>query len=133
MRPANSVLTLIAGALGGVAFVLSCGDDSPKHVDAGDAGACSCPAAEPPIASRIMEVVGVRDVPANSMQQSHGVGCPPDAIVLTGGCDGGEGQVPDIILEQSAPGTGGWHCSWRNPSNAIIPVRAIVHCLMPAS
>jgi hypothetical protein len=132
MRSANSVLMLIVGAVGGVAFVLSCGDGLPR-VDAGDAGSCNCPAAEPPIASRIVERVAVLDVPANSMQQSNAVGCPPDAVVLTGGCDGGEGQVPNIILEQSAPGTGGWHCSWRNPSNASISVRAIVHCLMPAS
>src|SRR5258708_7663196 len=75
MKLSNSVFMLSTGVGIGVALVLSCGDDSPRRADAGDAASCSCPAAEPPLASRIVEVVKPFVVPANSMQQAQSVQC----------------------------------------------------------
>jgi hypothetical protein len=135
MKSINSFVTLITGIAIGVILVLSCSDNSPHKADAADAATCSCPSAEAPIADRIVEIANNYIVPANSMQQANSVSCPfgpVPAIVLTGGCAASVGNVPNIILEQSAPGGIGWECSWRNPSNADIPVRAVVRCLMPA-
>jgi hypothetical protein len=133
----NHIFTLIIGAVVGIVLVLSCSDNSPRRVDAADAATCTCPAAEAPIANRIVEKVSLYTIPANSAQQLQGVACPftgVPAIVLTGGCAAANsGNAPNIILEQSVPDGNGWDCSWRNPSNADIQVRAVVHCLMPAS
>ena len=132
MRFANSIFMLCTGAIIGVLLVLSCGDDSIRRADAGDAASCNCPAAEPPLASRIAEVIKPLTLPANSMDQVQSVACPLNALVFTGGCSANVGQLPNIILEQSYTEGIGWTCVWRNPSNADVPVRAIVRCLMPA-
>ena len=128
----NSILMLIVGMVFGIGFVLSCGDDSPRRVDAGDAGACNCPPAEAPIASRIMVVERPFVIPANTTQQSEGVACPFNSVVLSGGCAAAAGAEPNIILEQDIPGANGWGCSFRNLSNADVSVRAIVRCLVAA-
>ncbi len=51
---------------------------------------------------------------------------------------GGLGQVPNVVLEQSAPtsrenGNPGrsWDCRWRNNTNQPVEVRGIVRCLVP--
>jgi len=128
MQISRSIPLLVAGAIAGVAFVLSCGDDSPHRADA---AVCDCPAAEPPLADRIVQV----ERPATVLALDVGAGgavCPPGAIALGGGCAAAVGTVPQIILEQSLPGTTTWDCVWRNPTNAPIEVRAIVRCLKPA-
>lgn len=134
MKLSNSLFMLCVGAVIGVVLVLSCGDNSPSTVHAADAGACNCPAAEPPLTGRIVEMDMPFTVPANSTQ-SMGVSCPFTSdtwIVLNGGCSANIGSTPNIILEQSYPGSNGWICSWSNPSNVDIPVHAIVHCLKAA-
>jgi hypothetical protein len=136
MKTTNVLLTMLCGALVGVVSVLSCGDNGPMKADA--SVACDCPLAEPPIATRVMEVVDTQTTlpPANMApyfgRRSGSVLCPMGAIVLSGGCAAGEGQAPDIVLEQSFPGGRGWACEWRNNTNNSVPVRAIVRCLVPA-
>lgn len=132
MKFANTVFALGTGIAIGIALVLSCGDGSPRSADAADAS-CNCPAAESPIAGRIMEVTASYIIPANSMHQHQGVACPiPDpGIVLNGGCTADIPLNGSLVLEESAPGGIGWGCTWNNPSNVDVPVHLVVHCLKP--
>jgi hypothetical protein len=132
MKFSSSLLSLGVGAVMGIAFVLSCGDDSPRKADAGDAATCTCPPSEPPLAARLTYVERPFTVPANSVAQEMDAVCPGNDIAISGGCGANLGQSPDILIEQSYPGGQGWVCVWRNPSNAPVPVRAIVRCLTPA-
>lgn len=132
MRDSNSIFILGLGFIAGIVLVLSCGNDSPHRADAGDAASCNCPAAEPPLATRIIEATKPLIVPGNSKQQLQSVVCPLNAIVINGGCSAQGGQPADIVLEQSVPGMYGWSCSWRNPSNSDISVFVVAHCLTPA-
>jgi hypothetical protein len=130
MHFAKTVSLLAAGAVIGIALVLSCSDGSPRMADAADP-TCNCPAAESPIPGRVVQIEQATTVPPNDIAPG-GAGCPLDAIALSGGCAANAGQSPQIILEQSIPGDRAWDCRWRNPTNAPIPVRAIVRCLKPA-
>lgn len=121
---------VVAGFLAGIVLVLSCSDDSPRMADA---AVCDCPVSEPPITgSRIVRIEEPFTVPPND-RGGQGARCPLDAIPLSGGCAAAEGQVPEVIIEQSIPGDTSWNCQWRNPTNAPIEVRAIVRCLKPAA
>jgi len=128
MQITRSIPLVVAGAIAGIAFVLSCSDDSPHSADA---AVCDCPAAEPPLADRIVQVEAPATVPPMD-EEGGGVICPTGAIALGGGCAASTGAVPEIIVQQSIPGDLGWSCSWRNPTNQPIAVRAIVRCLKPA-
>jgi len=129
MQFTRAIPLVAAGLFAGIALVLSCGDDSPHKADA---AVCDCPTAEPPInAARIVQLEMPFTVPAND-RGGAGAACPIDAVLLSGGCAAAVGQVPQIILEQSEPEGLGWHCDWRNPTNAPIEVRAIARCLKPA-
>jgi hypothetical protein len=131
MKLAIPALIFGTGIFTGILFVLSCSDSSPRHADAADA-ACNCPAAEPPITSaRIVQIEASFTIPANTSQSPHSVICPQNGIAVSGGCAANAGQLPKILLEQSIPGDTGWACSWSNTTNADIPVRAIVRCLVP--
>jgi hypothetical protein len=136
MKSFHIVLLILGGALAGVVSMLSCGDNGPMNADA--ATTCDCPTSEAPIASRVIEVIDTQTTlsPANMApyngRGSGGATCPVGAIVVSGGCAAGEGQVPDMVLEQSFPNGRGWACQWRNNSNNPVPVRAIVRCLVPA-
>lgn len=136
MKVTSSILTLTAGAIFGIAFALSCGNGSPHVVDASDAAACTCPAAEPPLSGRIVEMDARYVIPANSVHQTHGsAACtfgPSSGIPLNGGCTADLPLNGSIVLEQSAPEGVGWVCSWSNPSNVDVSVHALVRCLMPA-
>ena len=135
MKLASSILVLVSGVVIGITLVLSCGDGSPRPADAADGGTCTCPAAEPPIPSRVMEVKVDETVPANTNHVSHSVACPTipsQSTVLSGGCTAIITTPEAVILEQSAPVGVGWLCSWSNPTNADIQVTLIVRCLVPA-
>lgn len=136
----KSLATMIVGFLLGISAVLACNDDWPPRVDA--ATACDCPAAEPPIASRIVETIRSITLPPSSENNGRnggGFGCPDNSILLTGGCTAGIGQVPDIVIEQNSPTPitptnrgNSWNCSWRNNTNQPVEARIIVRCLMAA-
>ncbi len=79
-----------------------------------------------------MEVTKTFTIPANSTQQLHTTACPIGSVVLNGGCEANNGQVANIILEQTIPSQFGWGCSWRNPSVFDIQATVIISCLMPA-
>jgi hypothetical protein len=135
MKTMTFISTLIGGLVAGIALTLSCGDN-PKPADAADGGTCNCPAAEPPIASRIVEARKDFTLPANSSRNSGSVVCPGAGpyVVINGGCTA---NINDsVMLMQSFPdGPGatstGWTCAWNNLTNADVMVTAIVHCLTP--
>lgn len=135
----KTVLHIITGMAIGISAMLSCSDESPSRADA---ATCDCPIAEPPVSSRISEVIESRMLPPST--ESGGRGglaalCPERSILITGGCTAGTGQVPDVVIEQNSPiprelGSSGnaWGCSWRNNTNQAVQVRVIARCLMAA-
>src|ERR1044071_6614012 len=127
MPLARTTLLVVSGAVAGIALVLSCSDGSPRPVDAADGGTCTCPAAEPPIAGRIVQVENMKTITALG-EDVQDVLCPTGAIALSGGCANLAGQTSQILVEESLPGDTGWQCIWRNPSNAPIQVRVIARC-----
>jgi hypothetical protein len=136
MNSMKYACAMVAGLISGIVLVLSCGDDRTALVDA--ATSCDCPASEPPVATRIVEVNNTRSLsPANMAptngRAGEGVECPMGSVLLTGGCSAVVGQAPDIVIEQSFPNERGWQCRWRNNSNDTVPVRVVARCLVPAS
>lgn len=106
----------------------ACADDAPAGVDA----ACSCPAAEPPLAGRIVTVRDQRDIPGNQIGIA-GPACPTGATVLGGGCrlmDSNRG----IYVREDGPADGGpaWLCVWDSSTPAPAVGIAEVICLVPA-
>jgi hypothetical protein len=132
MKATKHLSLVLAGAVAGIALVLSCSDNLPKPADA---ATCDCPVGEPVLtAARAVRVEREFTVPANG-RGGAGVFCPDNSIVMGGGCAFDEGQVSDIILMESLPGEKAWDCYWKNPTNSPINVRAVVRCLKltPAS
>jgi len=128
----RNLFLVAAGAVGGILFILSCGDDSPVDVDA--AAVCDCPAAEAPITADRLEIIDSQvTIPANGSATEAG-GCELPAILLHGGCLL-LGANPDVSLQQGGPDvdqTNIYNCFWNNagptPTTGII--RAV--CLNPA-
>ena len=124
------ILLVAAGAVLGISFVLSCGN-SPTTADAADA--CNCPAAEPPLAGRIVSVDTHLVLPAQSV--SPGVAqCAPGAILLGGSCGQDTNTVAEkdlVLLEAKADGLV-WQCSWSNGTAVERPVIISARCLNPA-
>ena len=135
MRFTSSVVTLIAGMFAGAILVLSCGDDSPGKADA---ATCDCPAAELPIAGRIMVVDQTQVIGPNS-RGGTGAACPPDALRLSGSCTTQAlNPLRDVTLEQSGfynatDDRRGWTCFFRNNEAADVTIKASVVCLLPGS
>jgi hypothetical protein len=134
MRVISSVVPLVAGLLAGAISVLSCSDDSPGKADA---ATCDCPAAELPIAGRIVVVDQTRIIGPNS-RSIEGAECPPGALRLSGSCTTAlVNPVRDVTLEQSgfydATDLRSWSCNFRNNEATSVTVKASVVCLMPGS
>jgi len=132
MRATFSLVSLVAGMFAGIILVLSCGDDSPGNADA---ATCDCPAAELPIAGRIMVVDQTQIIAANS-RGGQGAECPQGALRLSGSCTTANGNpVRDVTLAQSgfylASDQRGWSCDFKNNEAAPVTIKASVTCLMP--
>lgn len=130
MRTSSNVVFLIAGVIAGVAFVLSCSDDSPNHADA---ATCDCPAAEAPIAGRIMVVSNTRVIAANA-RGGEGIGCPAGAALLTGSCTTQSvNPLRDVTLEQSGfyENEDGWACFFKNNEATPVTIKVSARCLVP--
>lgn len=128
---------LLSSAVALTVLGAGCADDSSPTIDA---AACSCPAAEAPIASRIRKVTQVVTVPAPEPPTPDGragttASCPNGSIVLTGGCMARDGQRTDVLLEQAyasiANGSGAWLCDWKNLGTEPFSATAVAYCLMP--
>lgn len=131
---------IVVGFAAGIAVTMSCSDDSPPHADA---ATCDCPLSEPPISGRVTEVIVSVTLPPSTEGNGRSgqvAVCPMGSILVTGGCSAGEGQVPDIVIEQSSPVTrtptskgDAWSCSWRNNTGLPVAARVIARCLMASS
>lgn len=123
---------ILSGVAVGALLVIACSDSSSPQADA---ATCNCPAAEPPLAGRIVEqastaVLQPANPPAQDGRGDVGVLCPAGATVLSGGCHATGG--PTILLERAFPTENGWLCAWKNTDTIPITTKAIVKCLMPA-
>jgi hypothetical protein len=124
--------SLIVRIAAGTIFILSCGDDSPSQVDA---ATCDCPAAEPPIAGRIMVVDQVQTIAANN-RGGQSAKCPEGALRLSGSCTTATiNPGRDVTLEQSgfydASDHVAWNCLFKNNEAAPVTIKASVTCLLP--
>jgi len=152
MHFARSILLLLSGATAGIVVVISCGNH--WHLGAGtfvDAAVnvlkvpdatsvCDCPAAEPPLAGRLVVRDGIIGVEGN---QSHSVTvlCPPGAIPITGNC---KLDTPifsprrDVILREAGfarsffGDLSGWRCTVHNNESTMVLYALSVMCLIPA-
>ena len=127
----STVMLLVAGAIAGGGMMLSCSDDSPGNADA----ACGCPAAEPPLAGRVVIVDQTQVIAANSTGGQE-AGCPEGAQLLSGSCKTDMlNPIRDVTLQQS--GTSelgkGWSCRFRNNEAAPVTIRVSAICLAPPS
>ena len=151
MHLAKSILLLLGGAVAGITFVISCGDnlrlgtdaaiadapkvtDAPKALDA--APACDCPAAEPPLAGRFVVVSQTQVIPPNA-RSGQGALCPVGSMAISGSCTlDVVNPVWNVTLEQSGfyeMPPAAWNCFFRNNEPAAsVKVRASVICLKPA-
>src|SRR5215203_5938734 len=109
MHIAKSILLLLSGAISGVAFVISCGDnlhlsadaaiDAPKTIDA--APVCDCPAAEPPLAGRFVVFSQLLTIAGNDTGV-QGVPCPVGMQLISGSCTTNFiNPIRDVTLQQS--------------------------------
>lgn len=131
MTSYRSFALFAAGLFSGVAAVVSCGH-SPTTADAADL--CSCPASEPPLDGRIVQVAVQLTVPASGSQNAVSM-CPAGATILGGSCALKVGN-PDLVLAQSGIYVEGnatyWNCEWKNPTAASVDAVATAICLKPA-
>lgn len=131
MKKMNSLALLAVGVVVGVALVVACSDDSPTDADA---AVCDCPAAEPPLAGRIVSVRASEAI-APGGAGGAGVACPAGSTILGGAC---EIQTPDakILLRESRinrTGTPQYVCLWNSEGATVANTgTAEAICLTPA-
>jgi hypothetical protein len=120
-----------SGAVLSLTLVLACSDDSPGDADA---ALCDCPAAEPPIAGRIMVVQASNPIQVGTGGQQT-VFCPAGAVVLGGACDVTTDD-PEVQVQKSAfvrDAQQGYRCRW-SAVNATMANTGTAEaiCLVPA-
>lgn len=122
---------VVVGAVLSAGLILACSDDSPHDADA---ASCDCPAAEAPLAGRIVERTDTIIISANGQGSGTAI-CPAGSTVLGGGCtvEASGAGVGNTALFDSGPRSGGYTCGWLstvpNPSTA----KATAFCLVPAT
>jgi hypothetical protein len=133
MKTSNAILILVGGFACGVAFVMSCGDQmSPAKVDAAPQQ-CDCPAAEPPLAGRLVRVTSNDVIPSMSSSGVVAI-CNPGTFLLSGGCYA-KSTDPKYVLKSSYPGPDGvadprsWACEFFNGTAAPVTSTAYATCL----
>ncbi len=134
----RTIAAFTVGALAATAFLFACGDDMPAGADA--SSHCDCPAAEPPLAGRIVRRAVSFDVGANEEKQVV-QRCSDDETILSGSCSTLEPQGGGSInLRQSGFSSQGdpettavWVCTWENNDPNPNTVTATVVCLVPPS
>lgn len=117
-----------------IAFVVACGDDAAGDVDAADGPvACDCPAAESPLAGRIVRFRIDNPLSPGSAGGSAAF-CPAGGVALGGAC---ETQLLDanlaLMSSSFTPGAEGYRCDWETVGVAMPQIgTAEVVCLLPA-
>jgi hypothetical protein len=133
MKNKSLIVGILAGALGGIVLVVACSDDSPARVDA--ATTCDCPAAEPPLAGRIMSVRGTGQLTPGTLGVAQ-ADCPIGATILGGAC---EVTTPDALIQvmSSRFGRGSLQvfvCVWTAADATVANTgTAEAICLLPAT
>lgn len=132
MNPMNlkTWILPVAGFVAGVSFILACSDDAPSSADA---AACDCPAAEPPLAGRIIAVTSETGLAPMGIA-APAASCPTGGILIGGGCAPATSFVVDGTLLTSGPtaASASWNCYWNSTSTEAQQVVATAYCLMPA-
>jgi hypothetical protein len=137
MKLFRTLTILVFGFVIGVAFVVSCGDDnSLTEAEADAAVSCDCPAAEPPLANRVVRVVRDQVVPATSFDAVSAI-CDFGTIVLSGGCFARSSDAKYILNSSypappGSPNPAGWVCEFYNGTPSPVTSSAYVTCLKPA-
>jgi hypothetical protein len=134
MSRARLLLGLASGVALGAVLVVACSDDSPQDADA---AICDCPAAEPPLAGRIVSVRGG----ATPINAGGGGGalanCPLGATILGGSCEVTNDDANVLLSESRFIRTGGssqqFACKW-SALNATVANTGVAEaiCLVPA-
>jgi len=125
----KNLMFIVAGAVGMLALVIACSDDTPADADA---AACDCEPAEPPLAGRIVRLEDRTTV--STVVAEAAVRCPDGAMVLGGGCYT-DGVIASLRLWDSGSAEGdalNWACGWLNPNMEEVTVVAWANCLLPA-
>jgi hypothetical protein len=132
MTKSTNLLVIVASFAAGIAFALSCGDDSPRAVDA--ATQCDCPPSEPPLAGRLTRATASQAIPALRASGVSAV-CPGVSVALSGGCLSNSSD-PKYVLNSSNPAPAdnptGWGCDFYNGTASPVTSTAYVLCLKPA-
>jgi hypothetical protein len=141
MHIVRSILLLMTGAVSGIAFVLSCGDNlsakanADGAVDEPKAPVCDCPAAEPPLAGRFVRINETRTLGPNGFVPQS-ASCPAGSQLISGSCTQNEiNPYRRLTLEQSGfygEGSNEWFCFFRNNETRDVTIRVSVTCLLPA-
>lgn len=138
MRFIRTTCLLLTGVALGIAVVVACGNDDPAITDASadDAGAaqCDCPAAEPPLEGRIIQIEDLRQL-ANDGFQNASAQCESGTVLLGGGCQVNDTDQDRLHLYVAGSNGDGrsYACRWDNPDGATIDeVRAWATCYVPA-
>jgi hypothetical protein len=134
----RSAALLVVGGVAGVALVVACDDDAAlPDARAADAATCNCPAAEPPLAGRIIYVEQTKPVGTGGVTAE--ADCGLTGIALGGSCRLKQNSVIPIFGKLLAGGS-----DLSNPDNSAyacgIPglgdpiddeVTATAVCLLP--
>lgn len=133
MKPHSALALLVVGIASGAAFVIACSDDSPSDADA---AVCDCPAAEPPLADRIVFSSGQTSITAGGVGGNAYL-CDIGSVALGGSC---KLDVPDpnVHLVEAGrvvedDGRVGYRCEWSSTSTTVRIGTFGVTCLVPAA
>lgn len=133
MRLPKTLVLLAAGAALGAALIVACSDDSPHDADA---AVCDCPAAEPPLAGRIVSMKSSPVTIAPNGAGQAGAGCPAGATILGGGCglSTADTGLSLIVAEinRGTPTNPAYLCAWVSTSPTERTGTAEAICLVPA-
>jgi len=131
MKTPSILAALLVGAFGGAGLIVACSDDSPSDADA---AVCDCPAAEPPLAGRIITVSGVISIPAGGPGVGGG-SCPSGSILLGGGCKLDADDIAIHLISAGAdrrvPEAIGYLCLWSSTSATDRTGTGEAFCLLP--
>lgn len=133
MNIVKSIILMSIGAIFGIGMVLSCGDNSSHH---SDAGTCDCPASEPPISGRITTIDSNLVTINPGAQGLAGITCNPGMQFISGSCTGANLTIlDDIVLQQAGfdKATGSWACAFKNNKVVAVQVKATALCLKPST
>ena len=131
MKTTSWIVATTAGIVLGAVLMIACSDDSPGDADA---AVCDCPAAEPPLAGRI---ISVRSEPNPINPGSVGAqiaNCPVGAILLGGACEVTNIDANVLVMQSRIErGTNTAYACWWSAINATVANTGVAEavCLIP--